>query len=96
MAAKISKKTYGFVWLALLGLLLATWIVSRIDLKSFNVGIALLISFTKMILIILFFMNARYSPRLIWVVAGAGFLWFFIFLDLTLSDYLTRNPSWSQ
>jgi cytochrome c oxidase subunit 4 len=96
MSTTISRKSYTWVWLALLALLFATWAISRLDLKPFNVVIALAIAIIKMLLIILFFMHARYSERLVWVVAGAGFVWLIIFLDLTLSDYLTRGYSWSQ
>jgi cytochrome c oxidase subunit 4 len=96
MSAPVSKKAYTWVWIALLGLLFATWALSRMDLKPFNVTIAMAIALAKMLLIILFFMHARYSERLVWVVAGAGFVWLFILIELTLSDYLTRGYSWSQ
>jgi len=96
MAHIVRRKTYGWVWLALLILLFATWGFSRIDLKPFNTAIALLIAFAKMLLIILFFMHVRYSRRVVWIFVCAGFVWFFIMVDLTLSDYLTRGFSWSQ
>ncbi len=96
MNASVSKKTYTWVWLALLGLLFGTWAASRFDLKPFNVVIAMMVALAKMLLIILFFMHARSSERLVWVVAAAGFVWLLIFLDLTLSDYLTRGYSWSR
>jgi len=96
MSTLTSRKTYTWVWLALLGLLFLTWGLSRLDLKPFNLVIALTIAIVKMLLIILFFMHARHSERLVWVMAGAGFVWLIIFLDLTLSDYLTRGYSWSQ
>jgi cytochrome c oxidase subunit IV len=93
---KPSIKTPLLVWLSLLGLLLATWGFSRIDLKGFNSAIALAISLAKMLLIFTFFMELRSSKRSLWVVAAAGFIWILIFFDLTLSDYLTRGYSWSQ
>ncbi len=96
MSAPVSTKTYTWVWVALLGLLFATWAFSKADLKPFNVVISLTIAVVKMLLIILFFMHARYSERLVWVVAGAGFVWLFILMEFTLSDYLTRGYSWSQ
>lgn len=96
MNALTSKRTYTIVWLALLGLLLATWVFSRFDLKPLNLVIALVIAFAKMLLIIVFFMHARTSERLVWVVAGGGFVWLVILIELTLSDYLTRGYSWSQ
>jgi cytochrome c oxidase subunit 4 len=96
MSAIVSRKTYTLVWIILLGLLFATWAFSKVDLKSFNIVIALSIAFAKMLLILIFFMHARYSERLVWVIAGAGFVWLFIFMELTLSDYLTRGYSWSR
>lgn len=95
MSAIASRKTYACVWLALLALLLATWGFSRFDLAPFNLAIAMAISLAKMLLIIIFFMHARSSRPLIWVFAGAGFIWFFIMVELTLSDYLTRGYSWT-
>lgn len=96
MAQIVSKKTYGWIWFTLLVLLFATWGFSRLDLKPFNTPIALAIAFAKMALIILFFMHVRYSRRVIWIFVCAGFIWLFIMIELTLSDYLTRGYSWSQ
>jgi cytochrome c oxidase subunit 4 len=45
----------------------------------------------KALLVLLYFMHVRYSPRLTWVVAGAGFFWFLILIVFTLSDYITRE-----
>ncbi|HSU56194.1 MAG TPA: oxidase, partial [Candidatus Dormibacteraeota bacterium] len=41
--------------------------------------------------VILFFMHVRYNTRLTWVFVAAGFIWFLILVDLSLSDYLTRG-----
>ena len=96
MKAIVPRTIYLWVWLVLLVLLGATVGLSRLDLKSFNVIAALLIAIAKTLLILLFFMHVRYSPRLIWVLAGAGFFWLAIFIDLTLGDYLTRTFSWTH
>jgi cytochrome c oxidase subunit 4 len=96
MAQIVPKKTYVTTWLALVVLLAATFLVSRCNLRPFNTAIALVIAFTKMALIILFFMHVRYSRRVIWMFVCAGFLWLFIMIELTMSDYLTRGFSWSQ
>jgi len=45
------------------------------------------------VLVILFFMHVKYSPRLLWVFVAAGFIWLAIMIDLTLSDYLTRGTA---
>ena len=87
----VPAKTYIFIWTALMLLLLLTWGVAQFDLGPFNVIAALTIAVTKMLLVILIFMHVRYSSRLTWIFVAAGFIWLLIMIDLTLSDYLTRN-----
>jgi cytochrome c oxidase subunit 4 len=65
--------------------------MAQIDLKPFNIVIALAISVTKTVLIILYFMHIRYSTRLTWVYVGAGFFWLGILIILGMTDYLTRG-----
>jgi len=86
----IATRTYVIVWAALLILLFATWGIARFDLHPFNAAIAIAIALLKMLLILLFFMHVRYSNRLTWIFAGAGFVWLAILIGLTLNDYLTR------
>ncbi|MGB7158148.1 MAG: hypothetical protein WBD40_08790 [Tepidisphaeraceae bacterium] len=40
--------------------------------------------------VILYFMHVKYSSPLVKVVVISGFVWFFIALGLTFTDYLTR------
>jgi len=87
----LPKRLYVIIWAALLLLLLLTWGVAEINLGRINVMIALTIAVVKMVLVILYFMHVRYSPRLVWVFVAAGFIWFLIMVNLTLSDYLTRT-----
>jgi len=87
----LPKRLYVIIWAALLLLLLLTWGVAEINLGRLNVVIALTIAVVKMVLLILYFMHVRYSPRLVWVFVAAGFIWFLIMVNLTLSDYLTRT-----
>jgi len=91
MSVCLSKKSYVAVWAVLLALLVVTVGSAQLDLKAFNVVIALTIAIAKMSLIILYFMHVRFGPRLIWVFAAAGFLWLMIMIELILSDYLTRG-----
>jgi cytochrome c oxidase subunit 4 len=91
-----SIKKHASVWLGLLALLFATWGFSRFDLGRFNIVVALSISLAKMLLIFAYFMELRADKKILWVIAGAGFLWLLIFFDLTLTDYFTRSYSWSQ
>jgi len=88
----VPTKTYVRIWVALLVLLLLTWGLAQFNLGPFNTVAALLIALAKMTLVILVFMHVKYSSRLTWLFVAAGFIWFAIMVDLTLSDYLTRRP----
>ena len=90
-SAPLSPKNYLQIWAGLLLLLLLTWGLAQLDLGPFNIVAALTIAVAKMLLVILFFMHVRYSPRLTWIFVAAGFIWLGIMLDLTLSDYFTRG-----
>ncbi len=57
-----------------------------------NTLLALLIAFTKMAFVVLFFMHVKYSSKLIWLTAIAGFFWLAIMFAFTMQDYLTRSP----
>ena len=88
----VSIKLYAVVFGALIALTLTTTAAAFIDLSgSLNTVVALTIAVVKAILVILFFMHARYGSRLTWVFVGAGFFWLAIMMALTLSDFLTRG-----
>jgi cytochrome c oxidase subunit 4 len=74
----------------LLGTGLTTW-VAYIDLGAFNTPIALLIAFTKMTLVILFFMHVKYQTGLTQIAIVTAFFWLAIMITLTLTDELTRG-----
>lgn len=71
-----------------------TYIVATVDLDFIfpgaNTLVALLIAFTKMTCVMLFFMHVRWSPRLIWMAAVASFFWLAIMFAFTMGDYFTR------
>ena len=73
-----------------------TYFVATVDLDwifpGANTLVALLIAFTKMTCVMLFFMHVRWSPKLIWLAAVAAFFWLAIMFAYTMQDYLTRNP----
>ena len=68
-----------------------TWQIAYYDLGRLNTVAALAIAVFKAVLVVLFFMHAKYSTRLTWVVATAGVFWLGILLALTIGDYLTRG-----
>lgn len=88
------KSMYYMVFLALLVGTFLTYGVALIDLGVFNNVVMLGIAVTKALLVILFFMHVRWSTRLTWVVAGAGFFWLLILFTVTMADYMTRG--WVQ
>jgi cytochrome c oxidase subunit 4 len=83
--------TYVAVFLALIVLTVVTVLASRLDLGPFNTPVALAIAVTKALLVILFFMHVKYSPRLIGLVVAAAFFWLFHMIAGTAADYLTRD-----
>jgi cytochrome c oxidase subunit IV len=97
----VPQKTYVIVFLCLIGLTILTTGVAFIDLGPLNTVAALVIAFSKMLLVILFFMGVRYSSGVVRVVLLAGFFWLAILISLTMSDYRTRSwipapDSWSS
>jgi cytochrome c oxidase subunit IV len=91
----LPTRLYVGIFLILLTLTAITVTTSFFDLggrlNSANVLVAMSIACGKALLVVLFFMHVRYSPRLIWVFVGAGFFWLAILIALTMSDYLSRG-----
>ena len=87
----VQPKTYLKVFGALMGLLVLTVGANFIELGPFNLLVALAISVAKGLLIMLFFMEVRYSHPIVWLFAGASFLWLLLLLVITMSDYATRG-----
>jgi cytochrome c oxidase subunit 4 len=78
-------------FIALMILLAATIAIAEIDLGRGNFIASTGIAAAKMTLIMLFFMNLRYSKPLSRLVACAGFFWLAILFALSFSDYLSRD-----
>ena len=56
-----------------------------------SMSIALVIAFTKAILIILIFMHIKYGTKLTAAFAASAFVWLGILFVLSFSDYITRS-----
>ena len=86
---------YVGVFLVLVVGTILTYVTSLYDLDWIFAGantlLALLIAFTKMSCVVLFFMHVRWSSKLIWLTAIAGFFWLAIMFAFTMQDYLTRG-----
>ena len=89
----VSRKIYFAVFAALMVGTVLTVVAANYDFGNevVNTVIALTIAVTKALLVILFFMHVRYSPRIIWVLVAGGFFWLAIMMVLTASDYVSRK-----
>jgi cytochrome c oxidase subunit 4 len=86
----VPPRTYVAILIALLvGTALTVW-ASFIDLGVLNPVIALAIACTKAVLVVLFFMHVKYSPKLTKLTVGAGIFTFLVLIGMTLTDYFTR------
>jgi cytochrome c oxidase subunit 4 len=86
-----SVRTYVLVWVTLTIMTFVTFYVSTIDLGEWNIVVALLIAFFKMMLVILIFMNVKSESPLTKLFAGAGFFWMVLLLGQVAIDYISRN-----
>jgi cytochrome c oxidase subunit 4 len=87
----LPRRVYYAVFAALVVLTALTVFVARLDLGPMNSVVALGIAVVKASLVVLYFMHVRYGSRLVWVVLGAGVLWLFLLISITLGDYLSRG-----
>lgn len=86
----ITRATYFKVFGALMVLTAVTVGVAFLDLRIFNVVVAVTIAVVKATLVVLYFMHVKESEGLVKVTVVAGFFWFGILIALTLSDYFSR------
>ena len=86
----VPKRTYIAVWATLLVMTLITTLVAFVDLGRFNTVVALSIATFKATLVVLFFMGARYTPRLTKVVIICGIFFLALLLSFSIVDYLSR------
>jgi len=87
----VPVKIYVTVFVVLLVMTATTTLVSGMDLGPWNTVVALGIAAFKATLVVLFFMHARYSPRLTQIVILGGLFWLAILLLITFSDFATRG-----
>ena len=87
----VPKRTYIFVWIALMILTVLTATVSTINLGQFSGPVALAIASIKALLVAMFFMHLRWSGSMMRIVVCAAIFWLAIMISLTLGDILTRG-----
>jgi cytochrome c oxidase subunit 4 len=79
------------VFVVLMVLLFATVGAAYFNMHWANVPVAYAIASLKAALILWYFMNLKYSTRLIHVFAFASFAWLALMLIVTLGDYASRK-----
>ena len=86
------RRTLFLIYVSLIVLLVLTAIGAKLplsagvhDLLAFGISVA------KTVLLVLVFMEVRYSRGVVRVFAGAGLVWLFLLFLLTFTDYLTRS-----
>ena len=84
-------KQYVLIY-ALLMLLLGVMIgAAYIPMGFFNLPVALVIAFIKGLLVVMFFMHLRDSPRLTWLTVSGTLVWLAILVIGIVADYWSRN-----
>jgi len=86
----VGPKVYVAVGSALLVLTATTCAVSYVELGIFNPIVALAIAVLKAMLVVLFFMHMKYSPKLTKLTAISGIFIFLGLISMTLADYISR------
>jgi cytochrome c oxidase subunit 4 len=87
----VPVSTYVAVFVALMVLTLATVGASRVDLGAFNTPVALAIAVSKAILVVLFFMHVKWSPRIVALFLAGALFWLFHMIAGTTADYISRS-----
>jgi cytochrome c oxidase subunit IV len=91
MAAHVtSPKASLIVFVVLLVLLVLTVLAAGIEHGLLAIIVALAIAFTKAALIVVYFMNVRFSDTVTRIASAAGFVGLAILLVLMMADYVTR------
>jgi len=87
----VSPRVYVGIFVVLLVLTAMTIASAAFDMGAMNTVVALAIAVAKALLVALYFMHVRYSPRLTWLIISGGLFWLVILITFTLSDPLTRG-----
>ncbi len=86
----VSWKLYFLIFVALCILTTVSVVVTGFDFGPLNLIVALGVAVAKASLVVLYFMHARYSPRLTGVVIATALAFFVILVFLTWTDYVSR------
>jgi cytochrome c oxidase subunit 4 len=92
-----SPRASMVVFVVLLVLLVLTVLAAEVALgHALSIVLALVIAVTKAVLIIIYFMNVRFSDTVTRMASVAGFVGLAILLTLLMADYVTRSSNWRE
>jgi len=87
----VSARLYWLVWSILIVCTILTAWVATIDLGKFNTVVALTIATFKATLVVLIFMQVKYtSEKMTKAVLLFAIAWLILLLSLSLTDYSSR------
>ncbi|HXF11404.1 MAG TPA: cytochrome C oxidase subunit IV family protein [Desulfuromonadaceae bacterium] len=86
-----SKKAYAVTWIVLVILHFTILGSAYLKLGWANTPLIVALAFVQTGLVLFYFMEIRYSTKVVRVFAAAGFFWLAIQFTLTMSDYLMRQ-----
>jgi cytochrome c oxidase subunit 4 len=87
----VQPSVYVKVFGGLTILMFLTVAMAYVNLGSLNPVVAMTIAVLKALLIVLFFMNVKYSSKLTMIFVACGFFWLLIMFFLIMPDYLSRE-----
>lgn len=86
-----SSKLYWLVWAILTAATFLTAWIATVDLGPFNTVVALVIATCKASIVVLIFMNVKYtSEKMTKAILVAALFWLILLLVLSLTDYSSR------
>ncbi len=96
----VGPVTYMIIFGALMVGTALTVAASFVDLGEWHIApgvtlfwnpvVAVAIATSKMMLVVLFFMHVKYSPKLTKLTVASGLFMFLVLIGMTLTDYMSR------
>jgi cytochrome c oxidase subunit 4 len=84
-------RVYAVTWVALMALLVATFVLAHFRLGLINPILAMAIAAAKAVLVALFFMHLKRSSKLVVLFALVALFALSILFGLSGTDYVTRQ-----
>jgi len=89
-SSRLSVNTCVTVYVALMVLLVITYALDHVHMGGWNLILSMIIAVIKAAMVIWFFMEAKWSNRLVLLAFGSGLLMMFVCALLMMADYMTR------